>query len=82
MLLGVVAFAYAIEEIVSHPDEPLIFGSRLALGFGLTLFTGGMVAALWRATGTILWPRAIVHAITFAAILLVSGVTPSVFHEI
>jgi hypothetical protein len=41
-----------------------------------------MVAALWRATGTILWLRAIVHAITLAAILLVSGVTPSVFHEI
>jgi low temperature requirement protein LtrA len=76
MLLGVIAFAYATEEVVSHPDEPLSFAIRLALGLGLTLFTGGMVAAMWRATGDILWVRTIVLAITFAAILLISGGTP------
>lgn len=78
MLLGVIAFAYAIEEVVAHPEEPLAFASRLAFALGLTLFTGGMVAAMWRATGHLLWPRAIVLTITFAAILFVSGVTPLV----
>jgi low temperature requirement protein LtrA len=78
MLLGVIAFAYAIEEVVSHPDEPLSVASRLALGLGLTLFAGGMVAAMWLATGTILWARTIILAVTFAAILLVSGVMPQV----
>ena len=76
MLLGVIAFAYAVEEVVAHPDEPMAMAGRLALGLGVTLFTGGMVAALWRATGMILWPRTIILAIIFAAILLISGVTP------
>jgi low temperature requirement protein LtrA len=78
MLLGVIAFAYAVEEVVAHPDEPLSIAVRLALGFGLTLFTGGMVAALRRANGMILWSRTIILALTFAAILIVSDVTPLV----
>ena len=78
MLLGVIAFAYAIEEIVSHPDEALSFAIRLSLALGLMLFTGGMVAAIWRATGHILWPRTVILAITFATILFVAGVTPLV----
>jgi hypothetical protein len=63
---------------VAHPDEPLSIAVRLALGFGLTLFTGGMVAALRRANGMILWSRTIILALTFAAILIVSDVTPLV----
>ena len=78
MLLGVVAFAYGIEEIVAHPDHPLELAGRLALGLGLTLFVGGMIAALWRAHGHILWPRVVILAVTFAAILVVAGVTPLV----
>lgn len=78
LLLGIIAFAYTIEEVIAHPDEPLTFASRLALGLGLTLFAGGMVAALWRATGIILWPRMVVLAVTFAAILFVSGIAPFV----
>ncbi len=78
MLLGVIAFAFAVEEVVAHPDEPLSLAIRLSLALGLTLFAGGMVAAIWRASNAILWPRAIVLAITFAAILFVAGVTPLV----
>ena len=78
MLLGVIAFAYGIEEIVAHPDDPLEFAGRLAIGLGLTLFTGGMVAAMWRATNHFLWQRTAVLAITVALILLISGVSPLV----
>lgn len=78
MLLGVIAFAFAIEEVVHHPDEPLSFAIRLSLAIGLSFFSGGMVAAMWRATGTILWPRAVVILITAVGILLVSNVIPVV----
>ena len=78
MLLGVIAFAFAVEEVVAHPDEPLSFAIRLSLALGLTLFAGGMVAAIWRATGTTLWTRATVILISAAAILLVVNVSPQV----
>jgi hypothetical protein len=37
-----------------------------------------MVAALRRANGMILWSRTIILALTFAAILIISEVTPLV----
>jgi low temperature requirement protein LtrA len=78
MLLGVIAFAYAVEEVVAHPEDPFSLAVRLALGLGLLLFAGGMVAALWRATSTFLWTRTIILAITFVALVVISGVTPLV----
>jgi hypothetical protein len=77
-LLGVIAFAYAIEEVVAHPDEPLTFAIRLSLALGLILFTGGMAAAMWRAAGAILWTRVIVILMTAVVILLISNVIPIV----
>ncbi len=76
MLLGVIAFAYAIEEVVAHPDAALSLPVRLVLGFGLILFTGGMAAAFWRAAGTVLWTRIVILVLTFAGILLITGGTP------
>ena len=78
MLLGIIAFAFAIEEVVAHPDEPLSFVIRLSLALGLTLFTGGMVAAMWRAIGAILWTRVTVILITAVMTLLVANVIPLV----
>ena len=75
MLLGVIAYAFAVEESVAHPGEPLFFESRLALGAGLLLFVGGMAVAIWRATKRVLVPRLFLILGTSIAILLLSTVT-------
>jgi low temperature requirement protein LtrA len=51
LLLGVVAYAAAVEEALTHPHEALPLEARLALAAGLLLFIGGLGAALRRATG-------------------------------
>jgi low temperature requirement protein LtrA len=74
MLLGVIAYAFAVEEGVAHPEEPLAIESRLALGLGLFLFVGGMAIAIWRATKRVLVPRLVLILGTALVILAVSGV--------
>jgi low temperature requirement protein LtrA len=74
MLLGVIAYAFAVEESVAHPGEPLAIESRLSLAIGLLLFVGGMAMAIWRATKKVLVPRLILILATSLTILMVSGV--------
>ena len=78
MLFGVIAFAFAVEEVVAHPGNPLPFAGRLALALGLVLFVGGMAVAVWRARGRLPLPRVVVIALAVAAILVLSGVSPIV----
>lgn len=75
MLCGVIAYAFAVEEIVAHPGEPLPFVGRVALAAGLVLFVGGMAIAIRRATRHLLVPRVILTVGTAIAIVAVSGVT-------
>ena len=51
MMLGVIAFAVAVEGVIVHPDDSLDAATRVALGMGVALFTGGMAISIWRATG-------------------------------
>ena len=44
MILGVIAYAIAIEEAAFHPDEPLSMAARLALATGLALCSGWAMA--------------------------------------
>lgn len=78
MVCGIIAFATAIEIVAAHPSEPLAFSGRLALAAGLLLFVGGMAVAMWRATCGRLWPRAILIAVTAAAVMAVEAVPPIV----
>jgi low temperature requirement protein LtrA len=78
MLCGVIAYAVAVEAAVSHPSEPFSLELRLALAAGLVLFVGGMAVALWRATGRVLVPRAILTAATAATVVALAGVPPVV----
>lgn len=75
MLCGVIAYAFAIEEIVAQPVEPLPLATRLALAIGLVLFVGGMAVAIRRATRRLLLPRTILIAGTAVVIVVVPGVT-------
>lgn len=40
------------------------------------LFVGGMAAAVWRATGRLLWPRIVLTSATTALIVAVTGLPP------
>lgn len=78
LVVGVVGFAAAIEEIALHPSDPLNLGNRLAMAAGIFLFTGTMSLTLWRATGKIRGARLVLALATGGAIVLVSGVQPAV----
>ena len=78
MLCGVVAYAVAVEDAVSHPDAPLALAARLALGAGVLLFVGGMALATWIAVRRWLVPRALLATATAAAAVLVSAVSAPV----
>ena len=75
MLLGVIAYAFAVEEGVAHPGEPLAVEGRLALAVGLILFVGGMAIAIWRASKQVMVPRLLIILGTALAIFIVSGVS-------
>ena len=77
MLCGVIAYAYALEEMVAHPGETLETGVRLALTLGLGLFVGGLGVALWRATGRVLVPRFLSVAGIVVVVLAVPSLTPT-----
>ncbi|MEM7132862.1 MAG: low temperature requirement protein A [Chloroflexota bacterium] len=78
MLLGVISFAYAIEEAIAHPSDPLSSTTLLAFALGLALFVGGMVLCQWRAKLGFRWPRTLAIGGTVATILLLVDVAPVV----
>jgi low temperature requirement protein LtrA len=69
MVVGIIAYAVAIEEVVLHPSEPLFFAGRVALAVGLLLFVGGMAVAAYRATRQVLLPRVIMVLVTAVVIV-------------
>ena len=75
MLCGVIAYAFAVEEIVAHPGEPLALDGRIALAAGLVLFVGGMAIAIWRATRQLLLSRMILTLGAAVAVVVASGVS-------
>ncbi|MEZ6016308.1 MAG: low temperature requirement protein A [Planctomycetota bacterium] len=76
MLLGVIAFAVAIEHMLAHPQAALHLETTAALALGVALFLGGMALALRRGTGA--WPKARVALclLSAAAILGLTGRPP------
>ncbi len=70
MVAGIIGFALAIEEAIAHPNVALSSEGRLALAFGLALFIGGTVLAIWRATGNILLHRVVFVIIAFIFIVI------------
>ncbi len=75
IVLGVVAYALAVEEAVAHPTDPLAIESLVALALGLLLFVGGMALALRRAAKIVLVPRLLLILGTSMAILALRSVT-------
>ena len=78
MLCGVILYAVAIEELVAHPNQPLVFEGRLALSLGVSLFVIGMSGAVWRAAGVLTLPRMLLVGGACAVALIASSVSPIV----
>jgi len=57
LICGLIIYAYAIEQAMLHPMDPLTWEGRIALSTGVGLYTMSIVIAYWRALGTILWTR-------------------------
>ena len=75
MLLGIIGFAFAVEEVLAHPSHSMAIEARLSLSFGLIAFVGGMALAIWRAKMDLLLPRLGLIIGTALAIYFVSQVT-------
>jgi hypothetical protein len=65
-----------LEKVVHHPADPLEAASRFTLAAGVTLFTGVMGLALWRATGKVPILRLIVAGGTAVIVGAAAGVDP------
>ena len=75
MLAGVVAYAAAIEEVIAHAASAISSTAAVALALGISLFIGGMAAALWRATGTL--PKKRLAVVVVAGVAIVAAADSS-----
>lgn len=73
MMLGVIALAVGVEQVLSHPEEALPTDTAVALAAGLILFLGGTGLALRRARGTWPWPRLALTAAGGGLVLAAAG---------
>jgi len=74
MLLGVVAFAAAVEHALAHASDPLSFEWRGLLAASVLLFIGGMAVALKRAGLAVPMARLVIPPIAAAAVLALPDV--------
>ncbi|NQV13854.1 low temperature requirement protein A [bacterium] len=70
LLCGIIALAVGLEQILSHPANPVEGKVVAALGLGVVLFVGSTAGTVWRLSGIILWPRFIILGIGAAFLLL------------
>ena len=73
LVLGIVAYAAAVEEALAHPGDPLAAVWRWSLAVGLALFLGSTALALLRATGKRPNPRVALMTLTVVALVLAPG---------
>jgi low temperature requirement protein LtrA len=76
MLVGIIGFAVAIEEIVAHPNAPLPPPVLAALTAGVGLFVGFSVVAYWQLTRRVLVPRLGMLVVMVGAMVAVAGLPP------
>ena len=77
MLAGVIAYAAAIEQAITHPGVALPIAETWALAVGVILFVTGMSFAQWRATGNYSMPRVMLNVATGIAIVASIGLDVS-----
>ena len=77
LLAGVIVYAAAIEQAISHPGEALPTAELLALAVGMILFVSGMSLARWRASGELSTLRIAINIGTGIAIIASVGLDVS-----
>ena len=76
MLVGIIGFAVAIEELVAHPADPLPGAVVVALGAGIGLFVGFSALAYWRLSGRILVLRLALLGAMLLGLAVVAPLAP------
>jgi low temperature requirement protein LtrA len=74
IIVGIVFFAVAAEEVVAHPEEPLstVVGLAMAIGVGLVLVS--IIASVFRSIPRILLLRVAAGVVLIALVILTSDV--------
>ncbi len=75
IIAGIISFAVAAEQILTHLDEELSTEALLALSFGVVLYLGGIAAGLWRSGERGVAPWAVAAAVAVGAAIAGSAVT-------
>jgi len=76
MILGMISYGVAIEEIIAHPSTTLSIEIKFALLFGFLLFVGAMIPIMKRATGILLLPRLSICIIVALIMILLPQILP------
>jgi low temperature requirement protein LtrA len=77
LLGGVIVYAAAIEQAITHPNEALPGAELLGLAVGMVLFVSGMSVARWRAIGKLSTRRVVINIVTALAIIASAGLDVS-----
>jgi low temperature requirement protein LtrA len=75
IVVGIVFFAVAAEEIVAHPDEPLSATMAFAVALGVTLVLVPIVASVFRSIQRIAILRLVVGVGLMIIVWLTTGIT-------
>ena len=76
LVVGVIAIAVGVEEMVAHPTDPLHTGPLAAFATGIVLFIGAAAVAWLIASGKLLWRRVTIVVATAIALLLLPTAMP------
>ena len=76
LVVGVIAIAVGVEEMVAHPTDPLHTGPLVAFACGIVLFVGAAAVAWLIASGKLLWRRLTIAVATAIALLLLPTAMP------
>jgi len=74
LICGLIIYAYAIEESITHPHVEMHIAARTALAVGLFIYSTGLVLTQWRATGKVLVMRLVITVVLSTCIYFIQGV--------
>ena len=73
LICGLIIYAYAIEEAMTHPHVEMSDAARAALAVGILVYSFGIVFAYLRATGKWLYFRLLITIVFGAGIYFIQG---------
>jgi len=74
LMCGLIIYAYAIEEAMTHPNQEMTFAARIALALGIFIYSMGIGLTHLRATGQILYSRLVMTIVISSSIYFFNGI--------